>query len=54
MDRLLFVCQTMKILRWNIEQVNKVLFNNYHTLIHNLIDLGDSLTYLMFSQWKLK
>ncbi|MFV5685104.1 DUF3987 domain-containing protein [Flavobacterium sp. GB2R13] len=42
MDRLLFVYPNEeKILRWNIEQVNKVLFNNYTTLIHNLIDLGD-------------
>lgn len=42
MDRLLFVYPNdEKILRWNIEQVNKVLFNNYTTLIHNLIDLGE-------------
>ena len=43
MDRLLFVYPNdEKVLRWNIEQVNKVLFNNYTTLIHNLIDLGDN------------
>ena len=43
MDRLLFVYPNdEKILRWNIQQVNKVLFNNYTTLINNLIDLGDN------------
>jgi hypothetical protein len=42
MDRLLFVYpNNEKVLRWNIQQVNKVIFNNYTTLIHNLIDLGD-------------
>ena len=41
MDRLLFVYpNNEKVLRWNIQQVNKVLFNNYTTIIHNLIDLG--------------
>ena len=41
MDRLLFVFPSdEKILRWNFQEVNKVLFNNYTTLIHNLIDMG--------------
>lgn len=42
MDRLLFVYpNNEKVLRWNIQQVNKILFDNYTTLIHNLIDLGN-------------
>jgi hypothetical protein len=41
MDDCCLFIQTMKALRWNIQQVNKVIFNNYTTLIHNLIDLGD-------------
>jgi hypothetical protein len=42
MDRLLFVYPNEeKILRWNIESVNKVLLDNYTTLIHNLLELGD-------------
>jgi hypothetical protein len=42
MDRLLFVYPNEeKILKWNSESVNKVLFNNYTTLIHNLIEIGD-------------
>lgn len=42
MDRLLFVYPTEeKILRWNKESVNKVLVDNYTTLIHNLLELGD-------------
>ncbi len=43
MDRLLFVYPNdEKVLRWNMQDVNKVLFNNYITLIHNLIELGDA------------
>ncbi|RVT71207.1 DUF3987 domain-containing protein [Flavobacterium sufflavum] len=42
MDRLLFVYPNEeKILQWNIESINKVLFNNYNALIHNLIEIGD-------------
>ena len=42
MDRLLFVYPSdEKVLRWNIQDVDKVLSNNYTTLIHNLIDLGE-------------
>jgi hypothetical protein len=42
MDRLLFVYPNEeKILRWNIETVNKVLIDNYTALIHNLLELGN-------------
>ena len=41
-DRLLFVFPSdKKILRWNIESVNKDLFHNYTTLIHSLMEIGD-------------
>lgn len=42
MDRLLFVYPNEeKILRWNIESVNKAVLDNYTALIHNLLELGD-------------
>ena len=42
MDRLLFVYPNEeKILRWNIESVNKVAIDNYTALIHNLLELGN-------------
>ena len=42
MDRLLFVYPfEEKILRWNIESVNKILVDNYTSLIHALLELGE-------------